>query len=196
MIGTLLYCLVLLVTCKGSNDDVNTTKDKLKILLVSDYSYGHMAPLLPLGEELIQRGYNVTMLVVVYESQQEKYKNHVEKYGIHLWNVSAENLPQLDMNLVSKNLSRALVQTMAKLGEYGAGLLMIMAKHMNRSLSERDWNIVIGGDFMQPVISCMSSVHNIPFVLIGYNAISSYHLYPSWPWPGLMQGATSDNMGS
>ena len=194
MIATLLFGFVLLVTCEGS-DDVNHVARKLNILMVSDYMFGHMAPLLPVGEELVQRGHNVTMLVIVYETQQEKYRNHVEKYGIHLWNASSENLPQLDMHLLSQNISKAFVRTMAELGEYGANLLKIMAKHMNSSLSRGDWDIVIGSDFMQALTSCMNSIHNLPFVLIGHNSVTSYHLYPSWPWPGLMQGATSVNMG-
>ena len=69
-----------------------------------------------------------------------------------------------------------------------------MVKHINRSLSAGDWDLVIGNEFLQGIVSCMTSIHRVPFVLIGHLPASS-HLYPSWPWPGLMHGAASDNMG-
>ena len=186
----LLYGLVFLLIHKGTSSDT-----RKNILLISDNTFGHMAPLLSVGEELIQRGHNVSILIIVYEAEQEKVRNHVKNYGIYLWNVSSEDLPELNMSQISQNISRAFFQTMAALGKYGADFAMIMAKHMNRSLSAGDWDAVLGSDFMQPLTACLSSTHDVPFILIGHNSVSSFHLSPSWPWPSLMQGAVSDNMG-
>ena len=98
------------------------------------------------------------------------------------------------MRLVTQNLSKAFIKTNIELGDFVGGLYNIMAKHMSSSLSAGDWDMVIGNEVMQGVIACMQSIHEVPFVLVGHLPFS-FHLYPSWPWPSLLHGATSENMG-
>ena len=97
----------MLSACNAVGEVSGATDQKLNILMVSDFLFGHMAKALPLGEELIHRGHNVTLLVIVYEDEQVKYKNHVEKYGVHLWNVSSENLPKILNEKLTQKLTKA-----------------------------------------------------------------------------------------
>ena len=200
-------CLVLLPVCSStvshdflkSTDDIVNSKEvntgkKLNILLISDYLFGHMAKLLPLGEELVHRGHNVSMLLVVYEAEQERYKSHVEKYDVHLWNVSSEDLPAINWKDLGRNVSKSFFKTNIELAQTFGMLCNIIAKHMNNSLSAGDWDLVIANEILGGLASCMLSIHKVPFVVVGHFPFSFY-LYPTWSWPSLMHGAASDNMG-
>ena len=77
MLAIFLHCLVVLSACDcASTEDTSkrTSQDvsgkKLNILMASDFMFGHMAKVLPLGEELVQRGHNVTLLLMVYEHEK------------------------------------------------------------------------------------------------------------------------------
>lgn len=194
---TLLLILLHVSTCdceKRLPNSQDGISKRLNILLVSDAPFGHLAPLLALGEELVQRGHNVTQFLALHESQQVRYKAHVEKYRIHLWNVSSEDLDQYDIEELNKQVPKAFVTVMlGTFSHYGAVAMNIMAKHINRSLSAGDWDFVIGIDLMAVVMSCLNSVYNTPFVFVG-KLPGAFHLLPSWPWPGPLYGARSDNM--
>lgn len=117
---------------------------RLNILLVSDSPFGHIAPLLALGEELTQRG---QQFLALHEDQQARYKAHVEKFGVHLWNVSSEELVQFDIEELNKQVPKAFFTVMiGTFSYYGAIAMNIMAKHINKSLSAGDWDLVIGVD--------------------------------------------------
>ena len=167
------------------------------ILMFSDNLMSHIVPLLAVGEELVLRGHNVTLLAIVYPEQQARYKEQVEKYGIKLWNVSSENMPNMKSvtKKAIKDVSKNFISTMITLArDIGVATANITGKHLHKSLSAGDWDVVIGNIFMQPVMACMQSAHNVPFVYIGVNLQSSPGSYPPWPWPGLLFGAASDNL--
>lgn len=114
---------------------------------MSDSPFGHIAPLLALGEELTQRGHNVTQFLALHEDQQARYKAHVEKFGVHLWNVSSEELVQFDIEELNKQVPKAFFTVMiGTFSYYGAIAMNIMEKHINKSLSAGDWDLVIGVD--------------------------------------------------
>ena len=164
---------------------------RLNILLLSDAVIGHLAPVLALGQELVQRGHNVTQFLPLREGDLATYTAHVEKYGVHVWNVSSEHD---DVKEVSKRVGKAFFFTMVTESSlYAAIVMKNIARHINKSLSDGDWDLVIGIDYLPVVMSCLSSVHKIPFVYIA-NLPAAYHLYPSWPWPSFMYGAHSDDM--
>lgn len=169
---------------------------KLNILMLSDFAIGHLTNLLRVGEELSLCGHNVTMLVIPNKADQTKYKHMVEEVGVQFWNVTSEGLPQVDMKRLSENVSTAHMAAMLEtVRPYMATLNKILAKHVNRSLSAGDWDIVMGNDFMQLFLSCMHASHTVPMVIIGAAFQFATHSKPQWPWPGLMHGASSDNLG-
>ena len=104
---------------------------KLNILMLSDFPMGHVSLLLGIGEELSKRGHNVSLLVVLEEAKLDKYKAHVEKYGVHLWNVDFEDLIPPDMNESAKAVSKSFVLgILTTARSYMAGILGIMIKHV------------------------------------------------------------------
>lgn len=191
----LLFVLLHASTCDSEKPPLQDGRGKrLRILLVSDSLMGHLARILALGDELAQRGHNVTQFLALHEHQQVKYKKHVEKHGVHLWNVSSEELVDFDMDELTKQVAKNFFTVMVgKFSQYGVLTMSIMAKHINKSLSAGDWDLVIGIDYVPIVISCLSSVHNIPFVFVG-KLEGAFHLLPAWSWPALLYGAQSDNM--
>ena len=181
---TILYSVAVLSSCEGST--YNEAGQKLNVLVISDYAYGHMAPMLPIGEELVRRGHNVTLLLIVPETEQEKYRRHIEKHGIYLWNVSSEDFQIDSAKELVREISQDFFWSSVKLGQMGAKYMKIMAKHMNGSLSTGHWDIVLANHFMHVLTSCMQSTHDVPFVMIGHFPFA-FHFIPSWPWPGLLQ---------
>ena len=53
---------------------------------------------------------------------------------------------------------------------------------------------MIAHDHYQVLVSCMHSIHKFPLVYVGTLPMI-VHLLPTWPWPNVMQGASSDNLG-
>ena len=176
----------------GSSDKAK----KLNILMVSSNHIGHMTKLLALGEQLAQRGHNVTYLLSLHETELEKQKSLVEKHGIHLWNVSTEDLPSLGGHFLERRLgigfyTAAITETKLHL----AGLTKIATKHINETLSKGEWDFIIAHDLFVISLSCMRTVHDFPHLYIGTFPTLT-HLLPTWPWPGIIHGASSDNLSS
>ena len=197
-----LVLLVLLASAsheeadkESAYDGTNEAGKNLNILLISDHLVGHMTNLLAVGEQLVQRGHNVTYLLILHETDREKYKSLVEKHGIHLWNVSAEGLPQLTIGEQLKKLSNTSFLTiMTKIRNHMTLETQILAKHLNRTLSAGEWDFMIALDFLRVLMPCMNAIHKTPHLYIG-QVPSTMHLYPTWPWPGIVHGASSDNLG-
>ena len=171
----------------GSNES-----KKLNILMISDDFMGHVGKLLGLGEQLAQRGHNVTYFLSLQESDQERYKSLLEKHGIHLWNVSAKSLHSVDKNLFKPKFN--LTKAAAEYGRHLATLSKITIKHLNKSLSNRQWDFVIAHDHFHSLsaFACLQSLHKFPLVYVGTLPMM-VHLLPTWPWPNVMHGASSDN---
>ena len=167
-----------------------------KILMMSDHMMGHVGKLLGLGEQLAQRGHNVTYFLSLQESDQDRYKLLLERSGIHLWNVSAESLHSVDKSLFKRKSQSNFGFWRDKIAEFKhhlATLSRIAADHFNVSLSKGEWDIVIAHDLYQPLFACLHSLHKFPLVYAGTAPII-VHLLPTWPWPNLLHGASSDNL--
>ena len=168
---------------------------QLNILVLGEPVRSHLATLLTVGEELAHRGHNVTLITVVFEKDQTTFKTIAEKHGIKLWNVSARDLAQLDLVQLSKTTSKAFFSTLVwTIRPHYQELKKIMVAQVNKTLSEDSWDIVLGSDYMQDVMACMQSTYNLPFMTIGANLDIGAYDYPPWSYPGLLEGAASDNM--
>ena len=201
--GAVAVLLVLAIPCHGETElpqqlsaKLEESGKKLRILMFSDPLLSHFVTLLAVGEELADRGHNVTLLSIVFENEQAKYKKHVEKHGVTLWNISSEDLVKIDLEAASKNISNHFVSFMLSMvKDYGSRLTKIMSSHLNASLGAGDWDLAIGNFAMQPLLACMASLHkSLPFVYISVNLEGAPYSFPSWPWPGQFAGASSDNL--
>ena len=155
---------------ESAYDRTNEAGKKLNILLISDHLVGHMTNLLAVGEQLVERGHNVTYLLILHEADWEKYKSLVEKHGIHLWNVSTEGLPQFDIGEHIKKLSQSntsFITIMTEMRNQMTLETQIMAKHLNRTLSAGEWDFMIALDFLRVLMPCMNAIHKTPHLYIG-----------------------------
>ena len=197
--STFVCCLLLAAILRSGyaneNLDFRDSSKKLNILMLSDFPMGHMAPLLGIGEELSKRGHNVSLLVVLEEAKQDKYKAHVEKYGVHLWNVDLEDITPPDVSKLAEEISKSsFLKILAMMRYYMVGPLGIMIKHVNKSLAAGDWDVVIGNEEMAMFLSCIESSYSVKVISID-RLLLHYNMLPSWSWPGMMAGASSDNLG-
>lgn len=78
----------------------------------------------------------------------------VERVGVHLWNVSSNDL-ELDVKQLGEDMATDTLLT--TLRPYFSALSKILARHINESIAAGDWDVVIGNDFLQTLVSCMHS---------------------------------------
>ena len=169
---------------------------KLNVLLLSVFPIGHLTNVLRVGEELAVRGHNVTMLVVPNKADQEKYSDMIEKTGVHFWDVSSEDLAQLNITQVGGGAKDSFRDSMLlNVKPYMTSLSVLLASHLNGSLAAGDWDILLGSDLVSPLLSCLLAPYDIPLVTVGSNFQLYSHASPHWPWPDLFHGAASDDMG-
>ncbi len=75
----------------------------------------------------------------------------------------------------------------------------IMIENIYKSVSNGEWDIIIGTEIFVPTIACISSSssssYQTPSVILGLTLPVVPHLYPPWPFPTLLQGAVSADMG-
>ena len=196
MSNKLLFLIILLKCCCPGSTDKKVANKNLNVLMLSDPTLSHLATLLAVGEELAHRGHNVTLMTIVSQEQQPEYKSHVEKHGVHLWNISSEGLvPLYLISQTNKDVSVRFVLKMLSMAmEYGSSMAKILTSHLNTTLSTGSWDIVLGNNYVQALLLCMKSVYDVPLVSVGLSLEISTHSYPQWPWPGFVQGAVSDDM--
>lgn len=195
----LLVLLAMLIAVPGINSSIVLSKQgdkKLRVLLFSDLWMSHMVPLLEVGEELVCRGHNVTFLIPLFEDEQSaKMKAEIEKYGIVVWKVSTEDLVQFNASALAEKASKATFKTFIQSSkESGSKVMGITARHLNASLGAGEWDIVLGSMLgPQSLLTCMHRIHEVPVMCVGLNLEYGLHSYPSWSWPGIFSGATTDN---
>lgn len=170
----------------------------LNVLLLSDSLQGHLSNLLAVGEELVHRGHNVTlcMMVVLDQTDEERYRSLVERHGIHMWLVTGSKEYLITLEDLKRPVKYDIVWTMLfEIRSRGSHLMNTMAKTINKSLSDGEWDIVLGNDLIQVLVSCVHSAHKIPSVVVGTSLQTTVELYPPWSWPNPLHGASSDNLG-
>ena len=116
----------------------------------------------------------------------------MEKHGIHLWNVSAKEVPRIDMKFFTCMFG---IKVVTETRNHFAGLMKMATEHINATLSRGEWDLVITHDLLTVSLSCVNSLHKFPHFHSG-TVLIKVHLLPAWQWPGLMPhgAATSDNL--
>ena len=145
-----------------------------------------MSPLLAVGEELVRRGHNVTLVTTTY-SNSEKEKKTIEKVrclGMTYMSAGQSGLSQ--MNMEESNSQFSLFGIIEMMATLLLDELKAIMKYVSGYLDGNSVDVIVGEDFLQTVLLCLSHQRSVKTVMIGTTLQYQPHALPSWPWPGLL----------
>ena len=167
----------------------------LNVLLIALPAAGHMSPSLALGEELVRRGHNVTLLTTTDPAAEEKTMAKVKVRGM-TYTSAGESV--IAAELAAKARSRK--QDVSTLELVRSLMILLpqevdtLGKYLDRYLATNRVDIMVGEEFVEPVLQCLGVQRNIKTVLLSTTLQVQPHTLPHWPWPNMMAGSMSDNL--
>ena len=173
-----------------SSSHWNDNQKRLNVLLLSTQASGTMAVPLALGEELVQRGHNVTLCMSgdKYQAAAEKkglrYKSNGPSHDFGQYGKAAMDdigvITNWKMILATREGSRKEVENFLKLFKEGQ--------------LDTKWDIIIVVELLGALLPCLSELLQVPVILL-HNTPQLYpHTYPSWPWSSYGLTANTDYM--
>lgn len=163
----------------------------LNVLGLSFPAMGHINPILALAEELVFRGHNVTLCIGIDDDNNLKLKKKIEKYGVNYCRTESNILKEVE-NANRKQVS--FFQLFSIMRRHFADYSSDVMSHINQSLSDGLYDVVIGTDMTIPLLTCIDSHFKIPSILLSGTHQIHPHLNPPWAWPSLFVGFTSDDL--
>ena len=167
------------------------SNQRLSVLLVSVPSTGHLNPVLALGEELVRRGHNVTLCVPNNPDFTEKIKSKVTRVGVNFIATGQSILKTVQGENIGKGaISSGALKFPSVLGNEAETILNFMDTFIERS----DVDVIVGVEFLTVALMCASHRYQIPTIFMLSTLQLLPYTYPSWPWPGMLSGAVSDDL--
>ena len=156
----------------------NDNQRQLNVLLLTVEASGHTAIPLALGEELVQRGHNVTLCM-----SGDKYQAAAEKIGLsYKSNGPSHNFGQYGEPVM--NQSGITVE--AKMGMGIKEGAKKEAKNFIKMFEEGQldikWDVILATDFVAALLPCLSEWQQVPVIMLHSGMQSFPHTFPSWPW--------------
>ena len=183
---------------KASVDDTvsgvlqDRVEHSLNVLLLTLPASGHSASLLALGGELVRRGHNVTLITTDRTEFHfaEMTMRQTKEAGVAYVSAgeSFMNFTKLQDSKTSiwKRIPTEVVLMAQELGKITAVF--------DGYLKHNPVDIVICNELLQPIIACINRGYQVPVIALGTKCQYQFHTYPAWPWPGILSGATSDDL--
>ena len=156
----------------------NDNQRQLNVLMLTIQASGHTAIPLALGEELVQRGHNVTLCM-----SGDKYQAAAEKIGLSY----KSNGPSHDFGqygVLAINQSGITVDA-----KVGMGIKKGSKKEAENFLKmfeegqlDTKWDVILATDFVAALLPCLSEWQQVPVIML-HSGLQNYpHTFPSWPW--------------
>ena len=202
MTNFVFSCCMLLtaITAAGvhaitGNNQSSPLSRRLSVLLVSPPLCGHAHRLLTLGENLVQRGHNVTLCTT---QNWERIDKKATSRGMHFLNAGNMTANETVFREVYRGLVKATSSkppNPLKVLQFVRKTLVFNAHPIVEYLMTVDltqWDIVIVDYLFDLSVTCLAQQRNVPVVAVT-NRFSQPHLLPEWPFP-LYISQGSDNM--
>ena len=161
----------------------------LSILLVTIPYPGDVIPVLTLGEELVRRGHNVTLVTAPSDFIQRE----VERYHINLWSIgegfSSVRDPSILQSVAGEN--RANTQLMKSFE-----IVMDFQRRVLKTIDNpavTSFDIIVGDTLSFPCLMCLSRKWNIAGVYLSLSLPYILLDFHTWPFPAVQSGYT-DNL--
>ena len=167
----------------------------LNVLLIALPVAGHMSPSLALGEELVRRGHVVTLLTTTDSTAEKKMMEKVKVRGM-TYVIARESLVAAQLAAKARTRKQEInaLDLARKLMTFLPQEMAILGKSLDRYLATNSVDIMVGEDFVEPVVQCLGIQRNVKRVLLSTTLQYQPHTVPSWPWPGMIAGSVSDNL--
>ena len=164
--------------------------ESLNIVLLSTPAPGNLHPTLAVGEELVRRGHNVTLISGrLSDKPESKIRLMAERIGVHyLYNYDVATIPQ-QHELKMSNIGN--------LARFVQGIINGMLKFWFEELTQLDkekWDVILFTDMLTTAAMCIHSQDKIPVILVGAAVQALFHTYPMWPWPQPLAGQLPEDL--
>lgn len=168
--------------------DGSTTSPPVSVLLVAPPFAGHVIPFLALGEELVQRGHNVTLISAPWDFVEKRMaKSNINLLSIGEGFFSAEKAAEM----VTKTANSAIAKMLQILE-----VSVVFQKDVLRIIDDpniiKSFDVIAGDAAFSTFLLCFSRKWNIPSINIWVSLLlHPFDIYP-WPYPSLGSGYTDD----
>jgi glucuronosyltransferase len=166
----------------------------LNVVLLTLPESGNLAPVLALGGELVRRGHSVTLITTtkIEGNFSNRTIEQAERVGVTY--KSAGNSLFLLNEIAKKSVKDVwtILSTFTRVMPQEQGAIMAF---VDEYLKKGTVDIVVSNELLQPVVACINSAYKVPVIALGTSLQYQMYTYPSWPWPGVLAGASSsDNL--
>ena len=176
---------------RTSRSVAERSRRRLAVLLISVPSAGHVNPLLALGEELVRRGHNVTLCVTNDPKFTESIKVKVARVGVNLIATGQSRFK----SIMGENVGKGAIHSgMHKFPSVFGNEVEIILNFVKTFIEQNSVDIIISEEFLRAALLCASHRYQIPSIIMSSTLQVMPDTYPSWPWPGMLSGAVSDNL--
>ena len=164
----------------------NVTK-QFNILMMSTPASGHVHPMLAIGEELVRRGHNVTLISGrLSDKPESKIKLMAEKIGV-------EYLYNHNIVALQKQNDFKILQFAEFLRSMANGMLNFWFEELTQ-LDKEKWDVILFNDMLTTAAMCIHSHDKIPVIMAGTTVQALPHTYPHWPWPQPLVGQVPEDL--
>ena len=180
---------------EGHVEAMAKSKGALNVLLIVLPTAGHMNPSLALGEELVRRGHNVTILTNTDPTTEKKTMGKVKVRGMTYMS-AGESVVAAQLAAKAKTFKQepSVFTLMQKLLTYLPQEIATLGKFLDGYLAINSVDIMVGVEFVEPALRCIGTQRNIKTTILSTTLQYQPHTVPHWPWPGVIAGSTSDNL--
>ncbi len=173
--------LLLLFFLESEESGRGEERKKLRILAISTPLIGHVVPLLSLSNELVNRGYEVTLCVGSSGDNLHKYSDLASRNQVKLLHfIFDKNI--IDVKKDLSNMANAMVHYVSEI-----------IKNLVTPLENKSYDVILGEDFMKTSLLCIHSRWKIPIVEIG-TTLPLLGTPSAWPTPSVIFGGLSDHL--
>ena len=192
LVAIVLSSVYIVETTTLNKDQGSENENQsLKILVMIMPVRGHLNPLLTLSKKLTSRGHNITFAMGTNENcllKQEELEELISRHGANA---------SLFVSNVLSNIQKKTAFNFDKMRSVQGNLIAYAEELMQNFadlLSMERFDVIIGNEFVVPPLVCINSHWKIPAVIVGSTMPILISEEPSWPWPGVVQGHSSDDL--
>ena len=190
-----ILCVSYCHTSRANGTETNAQKNQvpldnfkqLNVLVMAMPASGHTSVPLALGEELVRRGHNVTLVTSGY-----KYRSNTEQANI-TYKSNGYSYGLVDLAKANQgNIMKVLINHMPKFLRNETSNFLQYFKEEN--VSRETWDVVISTEVLQTLLACVSNQWKIPVVMTSTTTQIQPHTYPPWPWASAITGSFTDDL--
>ena len=159
----------------------------LSVLLISPHMPGHVIPFLALGEELVRRGHNVTLV----SAPTDFVRKRVDSLNISLWSVGESFISAQEVAKETLKLGGSIIDKIQQMVDISTTFQKLVLE-VTDNPSVKAFDIIVGDAPFSTCLFCFSRKWNIPSINVWVSLLFSPVDFFPWAFPTLASGYTED----